>query len=553
MAGADEVLTFSLGTVVSGLPALYSGGTLLTYSITDNTLTATAGPNTIFTFTVFTDGSWAFDLDGQLDHAAGDGENFELRTGDGTAKMQAIDLSSIIKARDADGDEVFANTGAFQIEVQDDIPGVGNPQDSVLANEVGNSLTADLDLQGSGADDPQTISFKFVEGEAVTSISGVQLTSNSEALFWYKNSDLSWSAVTKDGDDLDPDSKSFTITIDDSGSGSYTVVQNGVLDGASSTKTIDFSDALNGGNTFEAVFGSGGTSTTDPATEITVYENGVFVWARASHDLADPFGGPDDPTDAINSWTTSPETVNYSNEGVGVGSGAMIDGSGNPDSARTSDILSIKFFSSLVVDNSGSGQEDVKVSENSSTALNLTAVTLVIDHLGSAEAGYYTLWNDGVQVTSENSFTGLDNGTGSSADNKDDPVAINIGTETILGSYTGDLVFDEIRLEAGTDGSNAFRIESAEITVFQEGVDETILVPLEVTDADGDSVDTDFTVTFDGDNNIDAVVADGADSDDSENGMVISGSSESDTITGTDYDDTIFADNRILPTAVMIL
>ena len=123
MVGADEELTFSLKPD-GDLPTLYSGGEEVTYNFsTPGVLVASAGGETVFTFTVGNDGAWSFDLDGKLDHVAGDGENFALVSGDDQQdSVDGIDLSSVILATDADGDAVPATPGAFVIQVQDDEP-----------------------------------------------------------------------------------------------------------------------------------------------------------------------------------------------------------------------------------------------------------------------------------------------------------------------------------------------------------------------------------------------------------------------------------------------
>ncbi|MDK9709345.1 MAG: DUF5801 domain-containing protein [Desulforhopalus sp.] len=529
VSGADEELSYGMSTNVSGLPNLYSNGVALAYNVVGNTLTGSAGGNTIFTFTVNADGSWSFDLDGQLDHVAGDGENFDLLSGNGTDKVEGIDLSTVIVAVDADGDEVQANAGSFVMSVQDDVPDIGTPQDSLLAIQQGNSLTASLDIEGSGADDPHSISLGLTEGALVQTIGGATMTSGGKTLFWHANDaeGTSWSAVTHTSGGA-PLATSFTVSVDEA-SGTYTVEQSGILDGASSTKiiTFDANGAMGGGNTYEAVFGAGGTEVENG--DITTYSNSVFIWAKASTDLVSPFGW----NGVTDTWVDDTTTVNYSSSGIGVGDGAMIDGTTFAGS-RNSEILSLKFFSELEVDYGGSNQEDVRVNEGNSQVLNLTGVKLVLDHLGHDETAYYTLWNDGVQVSQTYSITGLDNGTGSSADNKDDLLTI---TNSQLNA--GETVFDEVRLESGTGGSNAYRVQSAEVTIFQPGVDETINIPVLVEDADGDVVTDSFSVTFDGQGNLDATVADAADGDDSVNGMVIVGSSGDNTIIGTDYDDTI--------------
>ncbi|AKR54916.1 T1SS secreted agglutinin RTX [Devosia sp. H5989] len=119
--GADGPATFSVNFDLSGLPNLYSHGQPVTYSVLGNVLTATGVTGTVFTLTVNSDGSWSFDLDGQLDHVAGSGENFALRSGEGS--VSAIDFSSIITVTDFDGDKLVGlSPNSFTIAVQDDVP-----------------------------------------------------------------------------------------------------------------------------------------------------------------------------------------------------------------------------------------------------------------------------------------------------------------------------------------------------------------------------------------------------------------------------------------------
>src|SRR5262249_37768765 len=105
-AGADEPLKFGLSDDTSGLPNLLSHGEELQYSVTDNVLTASTKFGTVFTLTVNADGSWSFDLQDQLDHVTGGGDNSLLQTVGGGAAF--MDLSSVITATDADGDSVGA-------------------------------------------------------------------------------------------------------------------------------------------------------------------------------------------------------------------------------------------------------------------------------------------------------------------------------------------------------------------------------------------------------------------------------------------------------------
>ena len=111
-SGADQPLTYNLNTVTTGLPTLTSGGVAVTYAVSGNTLTASAGANTVFTFAVNgTTGAWTFTLVGHLDHAAGADEN-----------NLTINLSSIVRATNSDSDTVTAGATGLVITVNDDTP-----------------------------------------------------------------------------------------------------------------------------------------------------------------------------------------------------------------------------------------------------------------------------------------------------------------------------------------------------------------------------------------------------------------------------------------------
>src|SRR4029453_11098430 len=88
------------------------------------TLTASAGGNTVFTFTLnATTGAYTFPLVAQLDHPAGLNEN-DL----------AVNLSSIIQAIDFDGDSVTAGSNGLIITVDDDTPTLGTIQAGTANN-----------------------------------------------------------------------------------------------------------------------------------------------------------------------------------------------------------------------------------------------------------------------------------------------------------------------------------------------------------------------------------------------------------------------------------
>ncbi|MFO2984526.1 enhanced entry virulence factor RtxA, partial [Legionella pneumophila serogroup 1] len=110
-SGADAPLSYSLNSSTSGLPALSSGGVALTYAVSGNTLTASAGSTQVFTFTLNANGNYTFTLLAKLDHPAGADEN-----------DIAINLGSVIRATDSDGDTVSAAADGLVITVDDDTP-----------------------------------------------------------------------------------------------------------------------------------------------------------------------------------------------------------------------------------------------------------------------------------------------------------------------------------------------------------------------------------------------------------------------------------------------
>ncbi|WP_081002187.1 T1SS-143 repeat domain-containing protein [Pseudomonas chlororaphis] len=110
-SGADVPLTYSLSSDTSGLPALSSGGVALAYSVLGDTLTAKAGAVDVFTFSLSAAGAYSFTLLQPLDHAAGNNEN-DL----------TINLGTLLRATDKDGDTVTAAAEKLVITVDDDTP-----------------------------------------------------------------------------------------------------------------------------------------------------------------------------------------------------------------------------------------------------------------------------------------------------------------------------------------------------------------------------------------------------------------------------------------------
>ena len=98
-----------------------------------NTLTASAGGSTVFTFSLnVTTGAWTFTLVDQLDHPTLNG-----LPGDNTENDLTIDLSSILRATDFDSDTVAAAANALVIIVDDDTPTASQAQQTGTVDEDG--------------------------------------------------------------------------------------------------------------------------------------------------------------------------------------------------------------------------------------------------------------------------------------------------------------------------------------------------------------------------------------------------------------------------------
>ena len=174
-AGADGPVTIGLSSDTSGLPTLFSHGELLTYTVVGNTLTASTSLGTVFTLTVNANGSWSFDLDDQLDHVDGNGENLDLRTAaDGSTSVGAIDFSSLIVATDLDGDSVSVLLpGDFTIAVRDDVPGTSRVA-PVTATVLEDGLSiAEGDLSEGNREGGESLSSDEASGGPGSLTSGV--------------------------------------------------------------------------------------------------------------------------------------------------------------------------------------------------------------------------------------------------------------------------------------------------------------------------------------------------------------------------------------------
>ena len=134
-SGADEPVTFSLvtsaGALTSALGTLYSNGDTLSYTVSGDTLSATAGSGsgsrTVFTLTVSSDGQWNFNLNDQLDHLDNSGDSGTALKNGTTSGMGALNFSTLVMVTDKDHDPVIignltSGSNLFTVTVENDIP-----------------------------------------------------------------------------------------------------------------------------------------------------------------------------------------------------------------------------------------------------------------------------------------------------------------------------------------------------------------------------------------------------------------------------------------------
>jgi len=129
---------------ITGPEGLTSNEIPITYNQVGNILTASAGSESVFTVTLNADGTYTFDLQGNIDHASGAGQN---------DTVLSFGLSGTVKDGveivDGDGDAVDLSNATvshgFSVEIVDDVPVATVNNDVIGAATVGVVNEDDLD------------------------------------------------------------------------------------------------------------------------------------------------------------------------------------------------------------------------------------------------------------------------------------------------------------------------------------------------------------------------------------------------------------------------
>ncbi|CAN7334059.1 beta strand repeat-containing protein [Mesorhizobium caraganae] len=505
-SGADAPLTFSLNSNTSGLPALTSGGVAVTYSVVGNTLTASAGANTVFTFALNgTTGAWTFTLADQLDHPTLNG-----LPGDNEENDLAVNLSSLLRATDADGDTVAAAANALIVTVDDDTPTI-NPAiaDGLVDFAAGSTVTKSLN--GSvGADSPATYSIT-ASPATLTILDGTSsqltllrdLTNSDTVATYYKDVD---SSGTHTAGDID----FFKLTLS-GGNYTFDVLQNP----PPAELNFSFAGAPSGSNLF-MTFGS------PTSTQIVVIGEDPLNQSQ---------GGNINTKDVLNiSQAGSTTSFGVNGNQINPGEGAFIT---FVTGANTN----------FLVPNLDQNEADVEANIDFTGVFNTNTASFTVNQTNpgvgpvtvkitafstAAEPGVNFvdgLTNDSPVAITSASVTDFVVKTGNT---QYTPVAtVNPdGTLTITGLSTGDKVswttsgtHDRVLIEniSDADGltgndNNTFDIGGFGLSQAQPAPDEKLDFTVQIADFDGDTASDTFSIGIDGtgifnDNHVEGVIA----------------------------------------------
>lgn len=510
-AGTIESLS-ALNTVSVSFDStgLTSQGKSLTWSWDDvsKTLTASTSSTTVFTLVVNADNSgYVFTQLAAIDH-------LDTVQGEDDTKTLNFTLSVI-----------GLGSTEFSVTVSDDMSEIGNPQDLIMTNRIGNSTDGvSLDIS-NGADRPISIILTpevNQNGFAVDKL-GNLLTSTVNGitynLVYITASDGSVTAYQADPVTDESNGISiFTLTPDlltGTYSGTYSGGIDGLLDGYVQEVNVNYgTGGISGGNDTVLAY-LAGDSTPNISTD------NLYIVAS----------------------TTIGETVNYNaSNGMGVSDKGTID-------KTESLLLNFTDYQVIVID----GNKDVVINDAKTQAINnplsLSEATFELTRFTVGDTAIWKVYSGGLLVGE-----GTQSATGTG---KNDQAFVTLSSLVVydtmsvvgnslegnwthvdgvisfdaLGSFTGDstatvtyyLAGDPIvhtanitlsdgeSLDMGVFDSVSFTASSGDFSVYSmtgdistetSGLDHTISVGVSVTDYDGDIITDTFDVTFDADGTI---------------------------------------------------
>ncbi len=433
---------------------------------------------------IYADGSYDYTPPAQVQHT----------TDDGLIEEDSVEYT----IKDSDGD---TSSAFLYIDVADTEPSIA-PVKGILANEMGNSLTANLNTVFGADVDGATVTLGLLAGTPVYAADGItQLTSGDTGLVWsFDEPTNTWSAVI-DG----TQNAAFTLELTDQ---TYTITLSDTyaLDGASGAFDVVMGDGIKGGNTLDVALFDVSSRKGFPDTDNNNIPDDAdhMIYVNATNESVNPV----------------PDTVNASNQGLGVGKGQDI--ASEDGNTNTSETLNLWFAEPDV------NPKDV---DNPATDLNLKPVNyvkLTLDHLDEGENAVWKAYNVDESgnlgaAVGQGVIEGFGTGSGGGSDvfYVIDTVAGNDG-----GTVTSTFNLLVLTAEEGSD----YRVQAITGSGESLGFDTTLSIDATVTDGDGDpSTAAPIVVTFDADGDITGTDA----------AEVIVGSSGLDIISGGAGDDII--------------
>ncbi len=377
----------------------YSGGVEIEwFGAGSGELIGRAGGSDVIRVTINNAGEYAVELSGPLDHPVkGEGQE---------------DILSLVFGVTVSDGELTTST-ALTVMVEDDSP-IIDANNITLEGLLGFG-ELDISFGGDGfgglAMTNSGTVFGTVNGESVA------LTSNDQALSYRWDADAG-KLVAETGD----------------GSTVFYVLPN--AEGGYQVELLDILDQA-----------------------ITTTETG-FSWSGSSNGGGNVVKLPINGSDAEMVFTANDgNSVNYSTQGIGVGTGAKIDPG-----------------ETLVLEIQDAGGNPLPISSFSFTA----------DHLDNGEALRWTAYRADGSVAGTSDVAGIGNGSNANADQL---ISINLTDNFVR------IEFQDI----STGGSNGYRIENFSgkfIETSTELADVLVNVDVKATDFDGDWASDSFSITF---------------------------------------------------------
>ncbi|MGI6655752.1 MAG: retention module-containing protein [Desulfobulbus sp.] len=295
------------------------------------------------------DGSWIL----QVEDDAGN-YTFTLREPlthhpEGSEFDDFLPIEITVTVTDGDGD---SDSGKFTINVFDDEPSFGVPQNIILTNEAGNEATASLAID-FGADGAAAINGlqlldatgASLAGQPVVDIDGTPLTSNGNPLVYQENGAGGVEAVDSNGNVV------FEVVVDPV-QGTYSLILSEIYPVDSATEV--------GGGAF--------TAGTEPGTAVYQFADGINIVASSSFPNHGVHIGPD---------------------GLGIDARAGSGGDADPAAISGSELLILNFL-----DAAGQSQD----MELSGFTLQGLGGTYGRGGVFTPEEASYSLYNDGALI-----------------------------------------------------------------------------------------------------------------------------------------------------------